>query len=411
MIGEILNGYEIIRSLGAGGMGEVYLARAASGALRAVKIVRSDRGPAPQAAARFRREVLALGKLKHPCIVQIVDAGALPSGALYLAMEYVDGPDVQAAVDRGGPFSIADGLRILVRVAKALAYAHGEGVVHRDLKPANVILPGADPGSAKIIDFGLAKLATDEGLTRLTEDHQRLGSPHYWAPEQSATAAVGPEADIYALGGIGYFVLTGVPLFKPRPAIAMVFAHVHEVPESLAKRCPSVPFPDGLQEILAGCVAKAPAHRLTAEDLVIELEALLARAPSNARAGRPPKLFATERSSDTELALTNQIRQIVLELAEQLGHSIEEIDLLQSQVSDLELEQAMLDSEIDATLDPPSATRLHAVAATVTELHRQLATRYRALADAVLEDRPRASPEAAMLYEELDALFEQYRRL
>jgi serine/threonine-protein kinase len=174
MIGEVVDGHEILRPLGAGGMGEVYLARGAGG-LRALKVVRADHAASQQAAGRLRREVLALGKLQHPGIIRLLDAGRLPDGAMYLGMEYVAGPDLQAAVGWDGPFPIGDALKILVTLAAALAYAHDHGVTHRDLKPANVILDGGDPSKAKIIDYGLAKLAEDEGLTRLTEDKQALG--------------------------------------------------------------------------------------------------------------------------------------------------------------------------------------------------------------------------------------------
>ena len=416
MIGQIVDGHEIVRSLGAGGMGEVYLARSHSGELRAFKIVRSDHGTAPQAAARFRREVLALRKLEHPGIVQILDAGRMENGELYLGMEYVAGPDLQAAVDRAGPFSVADGLRILARLAAALAYAHREGIVHRDLKPANVILADGDPSHAKIIDFGLAKIAADEGLTRLTEDQQVLGSPLYWAPEQSATASVGPAADVYSLGGIAYYVLTGVPLFRARAAVAMVYAHLHETPESLAARCPTVEFPDGLDELLAACVAKVPAQRPTAEDLVIHFDHLLALAPTTARAGRPPRLFTGSGTNDMEQAVTNQIRQIVQELAEILGRSTDDIDRIQNEVSELELELAMLNSEIDAAVDPAGRGqtvehRHDRVESTIADLHQRLSASFRALADVVIADRPHAPPDTATLYEELDALFEQYRNL
>lgn len=249
MIGEVVDGHEILRPLGAGGMGEVYLARSETGQLRAFKVVRADRAT-QHAAARFRREVMALGKLEHPAIIRILDAGRLPSGALYLGMEYVAGPDLQAAVGWDGPFPVVDALRILTRLAAALAYAHDRGIIHRDLKPANVILEDGDPTRAKIIDFGLAKIAEDEGLTRLTDDKQAIGSPLYWAPEQSSNAGVGAPADVYALAGIAYFALTGEPVFKPRPAVAMVYAHTHEAPPLLSQKCRGVALPPGLDELL-----------------------------------------------------------------------------------------------------------------------------------------------------------------
>ncbi|MBA3500318.1 MAG: serine/threonine protein kinase, partial [Deltaproteobacteria bacterium] len=176
----MLDGHEILRPLGAGGMGEVYLARGEGGALRAFKIVRADQDLDAK-AGRFRREVLTLGRLKHPNIIQIIDAGRTPAGALYLGMEYVAGPDLQTAINKNGPYPVADAIAILSQLASALAYAHEVGVVHRDLKPPNVILADGDPERVKIIDFGLAKIAADEGLTRLTEDQQVLGSPLYWA--------------------------------------------------------------------------------------------------------------------------------------------------------------------------------------------------------------------------------------
>src|SRR5687767_10403782 len=129
MIGEVLGGHEILRPLGSGGMGEVYLARGEGGALRAFKIVRADQDAGSNASGRFRREVLTLNKLRHPNIVQIIDAGSTPEGALYLGMEYVAGPDLQSAVDRNGPYPVADALAILMQLASALAYAHAAGVV------------------------------------------------------------------------------------------------------------------------------------------------------------------------------------------------------------------------------------------------------------------------------------------
>jgi serine/threonine protein kinase len=410
MIGEVVDGHEILRPLGAGGMGEVYLARSSGGQLRALKVVRAD-GTSQQAAARLRREVLALGKLQHPGIIRILDAGRMPDGALYLGMEYVAGPDLQAAVGWDGPFPVADSLRIVARVAAAVAYAHDQGVTHRDLKPANVILEDGDPAKAKIIDFGLAKLAEDEGLTRLTGDQQALGSPLYWAPEQSTNADVGPAADVYALAGIAYFAISGEPVFKPRPAVAMVYAHTHEQPPLLSARCPSVTLPAGLDELLQACLAKSSAVRPSAAELLVELDAMLANAPSGSSVPRAQRLFTTTGISNMAQALTAQIRQVLLDLAAVLDRPIDDVERVQQDLSELELELAMLESDVETAIDASVGERRDAVAAQVAQLQSALTDAYRDLFDAVNADRGRAVPDAHALFGELDELVEQYRKL
>jgi len=404
VIGQVVDGHEILRPLGAGGMGEVYLARGAGGALRAFKVVRPDRD-SPQAAARFRREVLALGKLRHPGIVQIFDAGRLPDGQLYLGMEYVAGPDLQAAVGWDGPLAVAESLRMLVQLAAALAYAHGAGVVHRDLKPANVILEGGDPGRAKIIDFGLAKVAADEGLTRLTEDQQALGSPLYWAPEQSKNTQVGAPADIYALGGLAYFALSGTPIFRPAPPVALVYAHANEAAEPLAQRCRAIDLPPGLSELVAACVAKAPAQRPSAEALVIELDRMLATVPTTAGARRAERLFTSSSVGDFASALTAQIRQVLLDLAAVCEHPVDDIERISGDVSELELELAVLDADAEV------GERRDEVAAAIAQLNGALGDAYRDLHAALTAARQGAPAEARPLFEELDSLVEQYRAL
>ncbi len=400
----MLDGHEIVRSLGRGGMGEVYLAVAPNGDKRAYKIVRADRLAGPQALARFRREVKLLDRLKHPGIVQILATGQLPGGGLFLAMELVDGPDLQTAVDTGGPMPVTDALTLLIQLAEALAFAHQQKVVHRDLKPANVLLAG---GAAKIIDFGLAKLAADEGLTHLTDDEQVLGSPLYLSPEQSSTSEVGPPADIYALGGLAYFALTGAPLFAPRSAVAMVYSHVHTIPESLAVRAPDLELPPGLDDLLAACVAKNPADRPNALQLVAELQALLAIAPTG-RASRPKHLFDTHELAapgDLADALTAQARQIVLELAGVLELSTDVADQIQNELSELELELAMLEAEPDAQRhDRYLRTEAH-----VGELRRGYEEALQVLTDAVLSRRATAPEEAEPLYGELVSLFARFR--
>lgn len=405
MIGEIVDGYEILRPLGTGGMGEVYLGRNGEGSLRALKLVRTDQQTSPTAAGRFRREVLALGKLQHPNIIHILDVGRLPTGAMYLGMEYVAGPDLQQAVGWEGPFGVADTLKILRGIAAALVYAHRAGVVHRDLKPANVILEGGDAAAPKIIDFGLAKIVEDEGLTRLTEDKQAIGSPLYWAPEQSKNSDVGPPADIYSVGGIAYFLLSGQPLFKPAPAVALVYAHANEVPQPLAIRCKHVALPPGLSELVAACVAKSPQMRPTAADLVPRLDAMLGAIPDDAshRTAGSHRLFTSTGMTSMGEALTNQIRQVLLDLAGVLGRPIDAIDRLQQELSDLEIELAMIESEPDADT---SALRER-----VDKLRSAVADAFRELFVTLNQDRNRPIAEAHSLFGELDALVEQFRTL
>jgi serine/threonine protein kinase len=408
MIGEVLDGHEILRPLGAGGMGEVYLARGEGGALRAFKIVRADHELEAK-AGRFRREVLTLGRLTHPNIIRIMDAGRTPAGALYLGMEYVAGPDLQSAIDKHGPYPVADAIAILTQLASALAYAHGVGVVHRDLKPPNVILCDGDPERVKIIDFGLAKIAADEGLTRLTEDQVVLGSPLYWAPEQSTHANVGPAADVYALGGLAYFVLSGAPIFPSRPGVALVYAHQQMTPPSLAERCPDVDLPAGLTELVAACIAKSPSDRPSAAQVAAELEELRAVV---ARDGQPRrKRFFSDSESNLAQALTSQMRQVLLDLAAELELDTSELDQIQSELSELELELAMIENDLETSIEGRHTveSRRDAVAQRVAAHQAALVAAFRALHDALAAHRGCSSSEATQLFQELDELDAQYQ--
>jgi serine/threonine protein kinase len=324
-------------------------------------------------------------------------------------MEYVAGPDLKRAIGWNGPFAIRDALQILAQLAAALAYAHEVGIVHRDLKPSNVILADGAPEQVKIIDFGLAKIAADEGLTRLTDDKELVGSPLYWAPEQSRNASVGPPADVYALGGLAYYVLSGTPMFRPRPDVALVYAHVHETPEPLATRCGELALPAGLVELVAACVTKAPEARPTAASLVAELDRLIAHLPTSAGARRVERLFTISGMGDLGQALLNQIRQVLLELAAVLERPSDDVDRLQQQVSDLELELAVL--EADAVVDPAIDPQRAVVAASVEQLHSALADAYRVLYDDVTAQRAAIPADDRPLIDELDGLVAQFRAL
>ncbi|HET6574582.1 MAG TPA: protein kinase [Fimbriiglobus sp.] len=226
---------EIIRLIGQGGMGAVYLARQKQlDRLVALKLI-NVREDDPTFAERFAREAKAMGKLSHPNIVTIHDHGTA-DGLPYLVMEYVDGVTLRDAM-RAKTLSPAEVLKVIPQVCDALEYAHAQGVVHRDVKPENILLDRS--GKVKIADFGLAKLMDPDGLS-LTHTRQAMGTPHYMAPEQwERPTEVDHRADIYSLGVLLYELLTGeLPLgrFDPPSVKARVDARIDElVLRALAK--------------------------------------------------------------------------------------------------------------------------------------------------------------------------------
>jgi predicted Ser/Thr protein kinase/GAF domain-containing protein len=208
--------YRVDRLLGAGGMGAVYLAHD----MRldrdvAIKVVRAELLANPDARARFRREAQMVARLQHPGIVSVFDYGTLAGGAAFLVMEYVRGRDLRALVTEG-PQSPATVARLLAAIAEPVDAAHQLGILHRDLKPENILLPEAGIVAAKVLDFGVAKAVGDAAeqtggafLTSLTAVGQPVGTPAYMAPEQLAGGTLSERTDIYALGVIGYELLTG----------------------------------------------------------------------------------------------------------------------------------------------------------------------------------------------------------
>lgn len=274
LIGQVVQHHELIDVLGEGGMGEVYLARhRALGMLRAFKVIHDDVKLQPSAAARFKREAQVLARLQHPNIVAVIDYGHLDNGWPYLLLEFVPGSNLLTNLRQHGPMPLATALVVLVQIARVVECAHGQGVVHRDLKPGNVLLGQGDPRQVKVIDFGMAKLLSAEMLTRLTADNQILGTPQYMAPEQAnAAPEITSAADVYAVAGIAYALLSGQPVFGQRPPLALIAAQARETPKRLSTR---VSIPHHLDELLYACLAKDPDARPPASTLVSELDRLL----------------------------------------------------------------------------------------------------------------------------------------
>jgi tetratricopeptide (TPR) repeat protein len=283
-----IDGYNVQRVLGRGGMGVVYRAwHVALSRHVALKMLLSGGYAAPQELLRFRREAQAVAALRHPNIVQIYDVGEVDRRP-YFTMEYVEGGSLAERLS-GNPQPARDAAAIVVTLAKAVQIAHDGGIVHRDLKPANVLL--TTDGTPKITDFGLARRF--EGDADLTLSGAMIGTPSYMAPEQAAgkSNAVGPAADIYSLGAILYEMLTGRPPFRAETAIETQRQVITEEPVSPSRLNAQVP--RDLTTICLKCLSKDPQRRyvsavVLAEDLQRYLrgEPILARATGSFERGR-----------------------------------------------------------------------------------------------------------------------------
>jgi serine/threonine-protein kinase len=267
-------GYEVLEPLGRGGMGVVYKARQRSlNRVVALKLLPAATHTGPQPATRFRTEAQAIARLQHPNIVQVYEAGEHEAVPFY-SMEYVSGLSL-ARVLRDGPLPLRRAAECLEQVARAVHYAHQQGVVHRDLKPANILLSfSGDPeGSAsdalpsgsplneavpKIVDFGLAK-AFGVGPD-VTATGQVVGTPAYMAPEQlRGTANVGPASDVYGLGAVLYAALTGRPPFRGDTVYVILSQVGEREPEPPRRLNPGVP--RDLETICLKCLEKEPERR------------------------------------------------------------------------------------------------------------------------------------------------------
>lgn len=245
-IGRYRLGHRIAR----GGMGEVW--QAYDRGLRrdvALKILHPEQGQDAQAIARFEREVRATAELSHPNTVRLFDYGVTDDGVWYYAMELLHGRDLGGRVERDGPLPIDAALGVVTQVAGALAEAHARGILHRDLKPANVFVVelAGQPAFAKLLDFGIARRADPREDDGVTQSGVVIGTPAYMAPEVLGGAPATTQADVYGLGGLLWFALTGTP---PRDRRALPIADDRDRATVQA-----------LDALLSRCLAAAPGHR------------------------------------------------------------------------------------------------------------------------------------------------------
>ena len=262
--------YRIEREIGSGGMATVYLAQDIKHDRQvAVKVLRPELA-ATLGPDRFPREIRILAKLQHPHVLPLLDSGE-SAGFLYYVMPYVEGESLRQKLERDGQMPVHEAVRVLREVADALAYAHAHHVLHRDIKPDNVMLSGRH---ALVTDFGVAKAVSDAGGEKLTTVGVAVGTPTYMSPEQ-ATGDVNTDhrSDIYALGILGYEMLSGKPPFVAPTAQAVLSAQVLERPKPVTERRAAVP--EVLSDLLLKCLEKNPADRWqSADEVVHALEAL-----------------------------------------------------------------------------------------------------------------------------------------
>ncbi len=306
--GTQVGAYRVVREIGHGGMGAVWLAEHVQlGRRAAIKVLHSEFSGKPDIVQRFFNEARAATAISDPGIVQIFDFGQHTDGSAYIVMELLEGDPLDRRLKDRGALPIADALRITRQVASTLGAAHTRGIVHRDVKPENIFLvhdpevPGGE--RAKILDFGIAKLAGNATGVK-TQTSSMMGTPVYMSPEQCRGAGhVDQRSDVYSLGCVLFYLVVGRPPFVADGGGELIVMHVTEAPPVPSQLQPGIP--REIDQLLLRCLEKDPAKRFSScGDLAIAIGALLGSSPSISVAISRPSipvaaLAATTLSSAT----------------------------------------------------------------------------------------------------------------
>jgi serine/threonine protein kinase len=258
-----LGQYRLVKLLGAGGMGAVYLAEHRM--LKrpcAIKLIHPDRAGDPHVLARFEREVRMTARLSHWNTIEIFDYGRTDDGTFFYVMEYLPGLSLQELLERHGPLPAERVLHLLRQVCQALREAHQVGLIHRDIKPGNIF--AAERGGlydvVKLLDFGLVKLVSENPSTSLTQEGGISGTPLFMSPEQArGVGDLDARSDIYSLGAVAYALLTGRPPFDGINAMDVLIAHARDEVVRPSQRRADVPA--DLESAILRCLAKSPEDR------------------------------------------------------------------------------------------------------------------------------------------------------
>ncbi len=272
--------YRVEMMLGEGGMGKVYKAtQVALDKPVVLKVLRQALLSDERTVARFQREAKAASRLNHPNSISVMDFGQTAEGALYIAMEFVQGVDLHALLVREWPILESRAIRIMSQVLAALADAHNAGVIHRDLKPENIMVEQrrGEADFVKVLDFGIAKIidGTDDDGPALTRAGFVCGTPAYMSPEQARGAKLDRRSDLYAVGVILYQLMVGQLPFESDSAIGFATKHLNEVPLAPTARIPTLNISPALEALIMRALSKHPDQRpQTAEQFRAELLAI-----------------------------------------------------------------------------------------------------------------------------------------
>ena len=306
LVGQVLaDRYHIMKKLGEGGMGQVYLAEHVKmGRRSAIKVMNPSMVHDPEAVARFNREAANASRISDAHVCAIYDFGETPDGLIYLAMEFVEGEPLTELIRREGALPVARAADICIQVAAALQAAHDLGIVHRDLKPDNIMLArdrdGAD--AVKVVDFGLAKAVGGSGgggNQKVTRTGLVIGTPEFMSPEQLSGDKLDGRSDVYSLGLVMFNMLTGTLPFPADSVQEAMVKRLTDEPAELLEVRPDLHFPAGLQEVLDTALARRPVDRYqSAAKFAHDLESVVGLSRTGAGSALPSTLAGPDDQTE-----------------------------------------------------------------------------------------------------------------
>ena len=265
LVGQVVaDRYHVVKKLGEGGMGQVYLAEHVKmGRRSAIKVMNPSMVHDPDAVARFNREASNASRITHPNVCAIYDFGETPDGLIYLAMEFIEGEPLTDLLEREGALPVRRAVGIFTQVADALQAAHDLGIVHRDLKPDNIMLAQKKGGDqVKVVDFGIAKaVGGDESGQKVTKTGLVVGTPEFMSPEQLSGDKLDGRSDLYSLALVFYRMLAGKLPFEATTVQETMIKRLTDEPTKLAESRPDLTFPAGLQAVLDEALTRNPMQR------------------------------------------------------------------------------------------------------------------------------------------------------